>query len=237
MERWIPCIVFGLLLMSVVQAAEIHGTVYDAALEQLEAVIIEVNTMPKQRLVTLDGTYTLQVPSGNYTITALYVVDGEVQKTEEEIIVAGEGSYTLDLFLFPELEEDEELFDAAELDLEEQLFLEEEQKGFDLWIMVVLILTVVLTLLWLWRRKEWKGEEQQQGKEERGKAEELREDDVAEQVMDILQKAGGRMTQKDLRKEFPFSEAKISLVIAELDSKGKLEKIKKGRGNILVLKK
>ena len=34
-----------------------------------------------------------------------------------------------------------------------------------------------------------------------------------------------------------MSEAKISLMIAELEHKGLVEKIKKGRGNIVVLKK
>jgi uncharacterized membrane protein len=46
---------------------------------------------------------------------------------------------------------------------------------------------------------------------------------------------GGRTTQKDLRRAIPYSEAKISLMIAELESQGKLKKIKKGRGNIIIL--
>jgi len=50
-----------------------------------------------------------------------------------------------------------------------------------------------------------------------------------------LKKEGGRMTQKEIRKHINLSEAKISLVIAELEDSGKIKKIKKGRGNILIL--
>ena len=54
-------------------------------------------------------------------------------------------------------------------------------------------------------------------------------------VISIIKKHQGRINQLDLRDELPFSEAKVSLIIKELEHKGILEKIKKGRGNILVL--
>jgi len=40
-----------------------------------------------------------------------------------------------------------------------------------------------------------------------------------------------------LRKEMLYlSEAKISLILTELEHKGKIEKIKKGRGNVIVVR-
>lgn len=80
---------------------------------------------------------------------------------------------------------------------------------------------------------------QEMGQDDRGKrskrdvvvlSEEL------QQVVDIIQKQGGRVTQKEIRKEIPMSEAKISLMITELEDKGVVNRIKKGRGNIIVLK-
>jgi uncharacterized membrane protein len=56
------------------------------------------------------------------------------------------------------------------------------------------------------------------------------------EVLKIIKEEGGRTTQKDIRKKIPLSEAKVSLMISELEAKGKVEKIKKGRGNIIVLK-
>ena len=55
-------------------------------------------------------------------------------------------------------------------------------------------------------------------------------------VLKIIMEQGGRTTQKEIRKKIPLSEAKISLMISELEAKGKVQKIKKGRGNIIVLK-
>ena len=53
--------------------------------------------------------------------------------------------------------------------------------------------------------------------------------------MKVIVEEGGRTTQKDIRKRIPLSEAKVSLLISELESMGKIKKIKKGRGNIIVL--
>ena len=56
-------------------------------------------------------------------------------------------------------------------------------------------------------------------------------------ILEILEKEGGRATQKEIRKHIPLSEAKISLMIAELEHQGKVKKVKKGRGNIIILNK
>ena len=69
------------------------------------------------------------------------------------------------------------------------------------------------------------------------KTEEKYEDVDLEKIIKIIKQEGGRTTQKEIRKEIPLSEAKISLMIAELEHKGIIEKIKKGRGNIIILKK
>jgi uncharacterized membrane protein len=60
-------------------------------------------------------------------------------------------------------------------------------------------------------------------------------DSLAEDVLAFIKEEGGRVTQKDIRKKFPLSEAKISLVVTELESKELVKRIKKGRANIVVL--
>ncbi|MCK5026255.1 MAG: winged helix-turn-helix transcriptional regulator, partial [Nanoarchaeota archaeon] len=55
-------------------------------------------------------------------------------------------------------------------------------------------------------------------------------------IVEVIRKNGGRTTQKEIRKQIPLSEAKISLMIAELEDKGIVKKIKKGRGNIIILR-
>ncbi len=59
-------------------------------------------------------------------------------------------------------------------------------------------------------------------------------DDLRE-VLRIIEKGGGRITQLDLRKGLPYSEAKVSLMVTDLESRGIVKKIKKGRGNVIIL--
>ena len=62
-------------------------------------------------------------------------------------------------------------------------------------------------------------------------------DKYALEVLDILKKSGNRLTQKELREKISsIGEAKISLILNELEAAGKIKKIKKGRGNIIILK-
>ncbi len=56
------------------------------------------------------------------------------------------------------------------------------------------------------------------------------------EIIDILEKLGGRMTQKDLRTRLNCSEAKVSLMITDLENRGLVHKVKKGRGNIILLR-
>ena len=51
-----------------------------------------------------------------------------------------------------------------------------------------------------------------------------------------IREAGGRINQLELRQQLPYSEAKVSLMLADLESRGLIRKIKKGRGNIIILK-
>lgn len=60
-------------------------------------------------------------------------------------------------------------------------------------------------------------------------------DDLKE-IIEILEKVGGRMTQKDLRSRLKFSEAKVSLMITDLEDRKLVQKVKKGRGNIILLR-
>lgn len=56
-----------------------------------------------------------------------------------------------------------------------------------------------------------------------------------QEILDILVSQGGRMTQKDMRKRLKYSEGKVSLMLLDLEKRGRIQKIKKGRGNIIFL--
>src|SRR5574341_234267 len=93
------------LLLPVVFGATVHGTIYDIGLSKLGNVVVEINTTPRQVLVSKDGAYSFTVPQGKYTLSAAR----QDLKAEENITAVADGDYVLDLILFPEFEAEEEL--------------------------------------------------------------------------------------------------------------------------------
>lgn len=214
--KWV--LVFLLLAQSVL-GATIYGTVYDFGLDRVDDSIVEINTSPRQQMVAKNGSYSFNVEEGSYAIKARFVDDFVI----EEINVSGDGSFVLDLILFPDFEEDvfEEDF------LIDEPITERSKYSWFVWIIVFLALGYIVYLV---SRKP---------KVERvvEKVTSVKEVVVAEdieQIISFIDEQGGRTTQKDIRKNFPYSEAKISLMIDELEEKGLVKRIKKGRGNIIV---
>lgn len=64
------------------------------------------------------------------------------------------------------------------------------------------------------------------------KTEELPED--LNDLYNIIMKKGGRVTQKEVRGEMKCSEAKVSLMLDDLQDRGYIKKIRKGRSNIII---
>ena len=213
-----------LLMLPSVLGVTIHGTVYDFGLSRLPDSIIEINSTPRQQVVAKDGSYSFSVPSGTYSLKARHEkADSEVI---ENISAMVEGDYVLDLILLPSLGGDEELA------MEEPEFMEEfvTEKPAVHWLLWVVVFIVLGYLVYKISRRPAKIVETiiQREVKEVAVVEEL------QKVLEFIEKEGGRTTQKDIRKNFPYSEAKISLMIDDLESKGLLKKVKKGRGNIII---
>jgi uncharacterized membrane protein len=228
-----------------VLGAEIHGMVYDFSLKEIKNAVVTIDTVPEQRIVSKEG-YLFSVPVGNYTLRAEYKNHG-IFLAQEKIIVEEGGSYVFDLFLLPSFEEELEQLEESDFEIGGEVFTEKSKFSWLFGVLmagvIALVFFVVLKLL---KEKRKKISEQttldetkeDMEKEENREKEEKSEDaeNILQDVLDFINKHD-RVNQKDIRKEFPVSEAKISLVLAELEHKGKIEKIKKGRANIIILKK
>jgi len=210
-----------LLLVNTVSAATIHGTIYDFSLDKIKNAIVEINTNPVQRQIAADATYKFNVPKGAYTITSKNQYN-EILVTEN-IEIIDDGDYTLDLISLIEIDED---LLNPEIDPETDLGILENNGNSILLITSVLIALVIFLYIFFHKKKKTNI-----------KKEEQEETDLTDKVLEIIKKQDGRITQKELRKLLPYSEAKISLVVTELESKGKVKKIKKGRSNVIILKK
>jgi len=220
---------FVLLLASVSLAATVHGIIYEwSTLEPLEDSIVYVNSTPAQQLVSRDGNYSFELPMGNYEIVARYYENNSLAlETTESITIGTEGRYLLDLIMFPALDLGEPLFNETWPDLDEQ-YLYSRQDDWSSIIFLSVILAAVILFFAVKIGLKSRVEQRQETQEERPK----RLSKEARQVLEIIQKEQ-RTTQKELRKKLPWSEAKVSLIVADLEERGLIKKIKKGRGNIL----
>lgn len=226
-ELFFLFLVAAVLSAGICSATKIHGTVYDTSLNSVEDSVVEVNSVPLQRMISKDGSYSFNLNPGDYVITARY--DGMLAR--ESVSIKDEsGDYVLDLFLFPTFEEEEDLFNTTGIEINNPYF---RGRGYSLLIIAVVVVAAFSVALFVYKKRAKPGNQNKT-------AEKQNETGVADELDDVvafIKSEGGRVTQKDIRKKFPLSEAKISLVISELEHRGIVEKIKKGRGNVIVLKK
>ncbi len=213
-------------------AATIKGSVYDLELDKMNDVVVRIDSNPKQIFVSKDGMYGFEVAQGKYIITARQ--DEKDLFAKENITVVKDGAFIVDLILFSSLEEEEFLFNETEEDEKEK-----SASSFNYIALAILILIIILFFIRMESKKsESKTESVQNQQTADSKPKTANQlDDLARQILDFIKNEQGRVTQKEIREQFPLSEAKISLIIAELEEKGFVKKIKRGRGNIVVLNK
>lgn len=236
-QKTILTILVLIFCIQAVSAAKISGDVYDISLEKAIDVIIEIDTSPKQKMISKDGHYSFNVPLGNYTITAGMYIDNLLEAyAEEDIKIIGEGEYNVDLIIFPYIGDDENLIQEGDISLPEILFEEndfaEEMKGI---VKVSIIVAILLIIALAAIRALWKHAKKPK-KAKQAPVSFISITKELQEIVEIIKEKGGRTTQKEIRKHIPLSEAKISLMIAELEDKGIVKKIKKGRGNIIILR-
>ncbi len=203
-------LLFLLIISPSVLAARLHGSVYSPYLEKLDKAIVEVNTIPQQTIVTIDSSYVFNLPEGNYIITAYS--EGKEYSIKENVTITSEGEFNVDLILFQNIDEGQEI---EEIDIPELISVS------TIWTYVLVAwLVIVFVIIYLMRSAKKLGADL---------------DDELDQIRKFIKESGGRVNQKDIRKKFPWSEAKISLIITELEDKKIIKKIKKGRTNVIIL--
>ncbi len=237
MTKTLKLIFSFILLLHVSELASpatIHGTIYEwHTLEPLKNVIINVNSTPPQRFIAKDGSYEVGLGQGVYDIEARYYVNNElIYYSKENVSIEADGDFILDIIMFPNLDLDEKLFNDFNENLSiEAGLLEQEVRDNGDGIVFLAIFSLIIVLLIPVYLLKYRGKKATM-KESAGAIPE----DLGN-IVDILRRNGGRMTQTDLRKELHYSEAKVSLMLADLENRGLVEKFKRGRGNVIILKR
>ena len=244
-----------LLLISTAQAAgtaTIHGAVYEwYTFQPMENAVIEVNSTPPQSIVARHGLYSFNLAPGNYLITAKYYKNNTLMSfAEETITITDDGDYVLDILLFPSY--DEEILNETELsditeDFEEDTKTIEEKTNSNLLYLVALFIIFVVVRFSIYAYRKRSSENEEIMKEiDVDTFEETKQtietkttaplpSDLQE-VVDIIKANDGRITQKDLRSKLKYSEAKVSLMVSDLEQRGIIDKFKQGRGNIILIR-
>ena len=224
-----------ILLSSLATAATLKGSIYGSNLELETDVLIEIDN---QKYLSKEGTYTFELEVGDYTLTA---TKGFIA-TSEEIKVTGTNVF--DVFLLDDFTDEDDLWK----DTEEQFFTEDviEDSKYAIWRYILgglIILALFYRFFWMRRkfgslrkfRRHHKAENRKTTAEHQKEID--NEPGYIDRVIEIIKKNDGRIHQKTLRKEMlDVSESKVSLILTELEHKGKIERIKKGRGKIIILK-
>ncbi|MFZ3383336.1 MAG: hypothetical protein WA144_05370 [Candidatus Methanoperedens sp.] len=246
-RRIILVIILITSLIISAQAAKVYGTIYEwSEIEKpIKNAIVEVeeNSTRVQYNVSGDGTYLFYVSPGSYVIKARYYNNNIMDLYGEEKLQINntDDSKNLDLILFPPIDSEYEYFGninlTGELDTKQM-----DYANYILIFLVALIIILIVSIIFILKRKKKPviskidepvplPPEKSEIKEDRYQME--LPDDLKE-LYDIILKKGGRITQKDLRKEVIYGEAKVSLMIADLENRGLIKKIKKGRSNIII---
>ena len=223
-------------------AATLEGSVYNSNLDIEQDVLLEINTVPIQKFLSKDGQYSFKLLPGDYVLTAR---NGLVVASEN-VEIKQDGTFVFDIFLFPSLAEEDELWQ----DTEERFFTDEEKvinSSYSIWSYIIAGIIVVFSINRIIRARRKYGplaKFRKRVKVDQKKTVEEHQEELAqepgylEKTLEIIKKYDGRISQKELRKELAYlSEAKVSLIITDLEHKGKVEKVKKGRGNVIILKK
>jgi uncharacterized membrane protein len=230
MIRWFIAILLILFTVHFALAATIVGTVYDVDFEPLQNVVVKIDTAPEQTYVAKVGTYSFDATSGEYTISASIVESRTLTLfASESITIEDDGRYVVDLFTFPEIVDEEELEILEDADLD----IESPKNPLFTYILLVLGLIVSVIGVYYFLKRKRNTRQINDIISKNSIAIDLPED--LQELVSIIQSNGGRMSQKDVRKQLPLSEGKVSLMVSDLEDRKILKRIKKGRANILIL--
>jgi len=243
-RRYIIVIFLVTFLILNAQAARVYGTIYEwSDLENpLKNVIVEVdrNSTRVQYNISSDGTYSFEVSPGSYLIKAKYYNNNILEFSGEETfqIDRPEESQNLDLIIFPPTDPESEYLGDINLTGE----LDNNEPGYANLILIIVVIASIISIIlfFIWKKKRVPGISGEpvslahENTEEKNVNEKRELPDDLRELYDIILRKGGRTSQKDLRKEVKYGEAKVSLMVTDLEDRGLIRKIKKGRSNIII---
>src|SRR3989338_2205867 len=202
--RLVVFLALFMLFVSLGYTAFVYGDIYKAhSLEKLNNTVVKIDGRFSYQLVITKSNYSIDLPEVDYTISAEHQDNNDITFSAKEEVRIGEGDQRIDLALSPKGNTFDYVF-AAGLVI----------------IGLFLLYNIVMAKKGISQKELTPAKKQ-----------ELDED--AKKVLQTLESLEGRTTQKELKDTLNFSDAKLSLILSELEQMGKIKKFKRGRGNII----
>ncbi|MFT4310271.1 MAG: helix-turn-helix transcriptional regulator [Candidatus Woesearchaeota archaeon] len=219
------CILFiSVLISNNAYGARIYGAIYDHNLEPIQRTVVMINSTPEQRHVSIYGGYAFSVPPGSYLITAELTLNDVTRPIAEQYItVVDDNEYKIDLFIFDHIDLTQDFEPPSRF----TTIITNTS-----WILGgMFIVFVSFYGIRYWYRKL----KYNRLKTDTAQKQPPQDDGYKQKIISLVQQADGSITQRHIRKSLPISEAKVSLLISELEKEGVLRKEKQGRVNVLRL--
>ncbi len=197
-------------------AATISGTIYDFNLVPVHGAVLSINTSPEQIIVSDDGLYSLSLATGVYEVKVSKIERAGLSAVDSAVfVIESDGSFTHDFILFEQ---------AEDVEIPQ---LSDEEKGvgpvlFHPVLIAVFVLALIVFAVFAFMAQK---------RDE--KSPPLEEDEVLREIGFYIKKHK-RVSQKEIRLQFPYSESSVSMAVSHLESEGYVKKIKKGRANIII---
>lgn len=213
-----------LALALIANSAFVHGDIIKSQNDDSTKTLIRIEGKFTYQMITKNSNYSIFLPDGEYTLQSQGISnDGQIVSSVSNKLNIGADDQRIDLLLKKE--------DTTQY-------------------YIVIIIAILIAAIAIWKMKSKTINSQTQQKQiiqtqteeieevieettpiENSKKNELDED--AKKVIAIIESNEGRITQKELRQTLGFSEAKLSLIVSELESMQIVKKFKRGRGNIV----
>lgn len=232
-----------LALFACVSAVMVGGDAYSVDdLFPRPGVVLKFEGPTTYQAVLEEGNYSVELPPGEYTVTAYYYEESKLKYYfQEKMKVEGE-EINYDIMLFPPNEFEQVVEFIGEADTGEEILEipepepaeQKEAAGIGLeWILLPIALLVVAAYLLIFRKKGASKAPEEVKKVELPPKE---LDAEEKKLLEILKSSEGMSTQKELRDIFKCTETKMSLLVSSLEARGLVKRIKRGRENIVKLK-
>lgn len=219
------------LITCIVNAYTISGKIYDSNLNPVNTALVQINS-PKQISLATNANYTFNLSKGEYEIQVAAVVNNK-NLTYKDNITIENSDVTYDIILIENQVIDSSLNQLTQ-SLNENYSVNyqkpQENNQFD-YTPFALLLLAALIAIFAFKNKKPKPTTNLITPSESLILEKA--DEYKQQILSLLDKQGGAASQKELRSELPWSEARVSIELSELEKQGKIKRVKTGRANLI----